>query len=160
MKHILTYCPYISASAFKRQCSVIKIIKNIQKLIAVNFFLMGLGMRFELPLPDTPITLQEVQNLFYYATNDQVVRWVALRDMIPRLDRPPECCRERTLTFGTTSADGAVWRCPVCCRNKFVRGDCCFAILSSPPARRRFCSPIGSMEEVAQAQPLIAVSAL
>ena len=63
--------------------------------------------------------------MFHYATNDQVVRWAALRDMIPRLDPPPEeCCREMTLTFGTTSADGAVWRCPVCRRHKSVQGDC------------------------------------
>ena len=81
-------------------------------------------MRFEMPDATAPITLQEVQNVFYYASDAEVVRWAAMREMIPRLDPPPRCCADMTLSFGTTSRDGAVWRCPNCRRHRSVRGDC------------------------------------
>ena len=79
---------------------------------------------FQMPCGTDPITMEEVRLAVQYATDEEFVRWAALRNLIPKLI-PPICCqRSMTLTFGTTASDGAVWRCSLCRHHRSIRGDC------------------------------------
>lgn len=78
---------------------------------------------FVLPSPHEPVTFDEVVRAVHCPDQALFVRWAAIRDLIPDLS-PPICCREMTLSFGCTSSDGATFRCPVCRRERSIRGDC------------------------------------
>ena len=79
---------------------------------------------FQMPCGTDPITMEEVRLAVQYATDEEFVRWAALRNLIPKLI-PPICCqRSMTLTFGTTASAGAVWRCSLCRHHRSIRGDC------------------------------------